>query len=139
MSKNATRNSNAPTGKTAAIKIPDPIATAKIPRIQLPPPPAPRYMPCASSLCSNIYGADQNGAKKPPERIPTVFSLFFVFLPVFQRLQFLIEPQVTLVPASLNLSLFTGFQNRTALFFRMVAAYKAAFTQIRHKITERFR
>ncbi|MDD3346268.1 hypothetical protein [Oscillibacter sp.] len=39
ISKNATRNSKAPTGKIAAIKIPEPSATAQNPRIQQPPPP----------------------------------------------------------------------------------------------------
>jgi hypothetical protein len=37
INRNATRNNSAPTGKIAAIRIPAPNATAKIPRTQNPP------------------------------------------------------------------------------------------------------
>ena len=38
ISKNATKNKSAPTGKMAAIRIPAPSATAQMPKRQLPPP-----------------------------------------------------------------------------------------------------
>lgn len=39
ISRNATRNNSAPTGKMAEIRIPTPSATAKIPKIRFPPLP----------------------------------------------------------------------------------------------------
>ena len=53
ISRNATRNSSAPTGKIAAIRMPAPNATAQIPSILQPPSP-PRNMRHASPLIQYI-------------------------------------------------------------------------------------
>ena len=58
ISKNATKNNSAPTGKIAAIRIPAPIATAKIPRMQ--PPPFPRNM-VHTPLCFQYIQWDKKG------------------------------------------------------------------------------
>ena len=57
MRRNATRNSSAPTGKMAAIRIPDPRAMAKIPRRY--PPPFQRNIPFTPPSSASVYPAGQ--------------------------------------------------------------------------------
>ena len=73
MRRNATRNSSAPTGKMAAIRIPDPRAMAKIPRRY--PPPFQRNIPFTLPSSAPVYpagqgvgtGAGKNFVSGPPE------------------------------------------------------------------------
>ena len=79
ISKNATRNNSAPVGKIAAIRIPHPNATARIPRIPQPGSPL-RNIRRTSLLCYNILSPGCPVCEKnhPKRRYPfRVIHYFF--------------------------------------------------------------
>ena len=140
ISKKATRNSSAPTGKIAAIRIPAPNATAHTPNIQQLPPL--RNMP-HTPLSQYQYIHLGVRACEKNRRTPRVSGgrrLFLSFLlPLLQRLEFFIEPQIALVTALLNGAAANGLQYSATCLLSMAAPHKAALAQIRHKLPEGLR
>ena len=119
ISRNATRNIKTPTGKTAAIRMPSPNASAQMPMMNPPQfhpliqdPPLFQYM----------------GAEKA-ECLRTPLFLFF-HGPLFQILQLIVQPDVAAVAAGVDIPIPHCLQNAAALLLGVAAPYEAALVHI---------